>query len=73
MVGTRKPVVLPLLLSQCRKGFMGPKDMCPGVRMREGAGTPREEYLGTAEDCVEGKDQQWAKGRVKVIWGGTSV
>lgn len=57
----------PLLLPQCRKGPMGPSDACPGMRMGEGAGTPREEHSGTAEDNVAGMDQWWAKGGMKGV------
>ena len=46
---------------------------CPGMRMGEGAWTPREEHLGTVEDNIEGMDQRWAKGGMKGVWGGTSM
>lgn len=56
----------------CRKGSLGPRDACPGMRMGEGAGTPREEHLGTVEDNVERMDQWWVKGEMKEVWGDKS-
>lgn len=52
---------------------MHPGDACPGMRMGEGAGTPWEEHLGTVEYNAEGVDQRWAKGGMKVFWGGRSM